>query len=752
LLFNPSTFTRDTLDYGIDAMQRAVLYADIMRARGNQYRAHMQETAPNVLNFAAELVMRGDTLPRPVNYGLVRIQPQPGVASDETRRPFVVVDPRAGHGPGIGGFKPDSEIGAALAAGHPCYYVGFTPNPIPGQTVEDVMRAEAAFLRKVIELHPDAHGKPAVIGNCQAGWQIMMTAAVWPELFGPIILAGTPLSYWAGWRGKNPMRYGGGLTGGSWLTALASDIGAGKFDGAWLVQNFENLNPANTLWEKKHHVYANVDTEGPRFLAFEKYWGGHVCLNDVEMQTIVDDLFIGNKLSSAELVTSDGVRIDLRNITSPIVVFCSYGDNITPPPQALGWITDLYRSDDELLGHDQTIVYATHQSIGHLGIFVSGAVGRKEHAKFTSNIDLIDMLPAGLFELSVQDKEPDMAHAEIVPGDYLMTVHQRTLDDVRAIVSPDPVQVAASDRRFAAAAHVSQVNLALYRRYLQPWVRGAVTPQLADALRAWHPLRIGYEMWSDRNLLAPLVEQQAESVRADRKPVGADNPWWSWQEACSDAITHLLQVFSQSRDEAEERAFEAIYSHPLVQALAGQADPAAALRPHPGDTPEHRAWMAQRLGGLRVSIEQGGLPEATVRALIFVLQPRREADERQYRRALLLRQTELASRLDIEGARNLVRRQALLMHIAGPEAIAALPTLLARAPAERIQAAALHLGALLQAGNALEGEEAARWHTMRQLFEQAAQAGQPALPTPETPPAVQPPKRAASKRKGRQST
>ena len=168
MLFNPSTFTRDTLDYGIDAMQRAVLYADIMRARGNQYRAHMQETAPNVLNFAAELVMRGDTLPRPVNYGLVRIQPQPGVASDETRRPFVVVDPRAGHGPGIGGFKPDSEIGAALAAGHPCYYVGFTPNPIPGQTVEDVMRAEAAFLRKVIELHPDAHGKPAVIGNCQA--------------------------------------------------------------------------------------------------------------------------------------------------------------------------------------------------------------------------------------------------------------------------------------------------------------------------------------------------------------------------------------------------------------------------------------------------------------------------------------------------------------------------------------------------------------------------------------------------------
>ena len=44
------------------------------------------------------------------------------------------------------------------------------------------------------------------------------------------------------------MRYSGGMLAGSWLTALTSDMGNGKFDGAWLVQNFENLNPANTLW------------------------------------------------------------------------------------------------------------------------------------------------------------------------------------------------------------------------------------------------------------------------------------------------------------------------------------------------------------------------------------------------------------------------------------------------------------------------------------------------------------------------
>ena len=239
------------MDYMIDSAQRSILFWDVMRQRGNQYRDHLQETAPHVLDYDVELVIDGRTLERPVNYVLVRVVPPANVEIDPKRRPFVVVDPRAGHGPGIGGFKADSEIGVALKAGHPCYFVGFLPDPMPGQTIEDIGRAEAIFLEKVIALHPEADSKPCVIGNCQAGWAVMMLAAIRPELFGPIIVAGSPLSYWAGVRGKNPMRYSGGLLGGSWLTALTSDLGHGKFDGAGLVQNFENQNPANTLWSKQ---------------------------------------------------------------------------------------------------------------------------------------------------------------------------------------------------------------------------------------------------------------------------------------------------------------------------------------------------------------------------------------------------------------------------------------------------------------------------------------------------------------------
>lgn len=436
--------------YTIDAWQRTVLYADIRCQRGNQYREHLQEQQPSVLDFAAEPVMSGVELPRPVNYWLVRIVPGDEVAIDPHKRPFVVVDPRAGHGPGIGGFKPDSEIGAALKAGHPCYFVGFLPDPVPGQTIEDVLNAQAAFVRKVGELHPHSIGKPAVIGNCQAGWQVLMTAAVWPDLFGPIIVAGSPVSYWAG---DNPMRYAGGLLGGSWLTALTSDLGAGRFDGAWLVQNFENLDPANTLWAKQYNVYANVDTEGPRYLEFEKYWGGHVFLEGQEIQYIVDNLFIGNRLSSAELTTSEGMRIDLRNIRSPIVVFCSYGDNITPPGQALGWITDLYRDDADVAGHDQTIVFATHESIGHLGIFVSGSVGRKEHRKFASNIDIIDMLGAGICRATVEDRPSEALADGLADDPYLMKLQVSSVEEVRGIVKPAP----ESDARFAAAAAISHV-------------------------------------------------------------------------------------------------------------------------------------------------------------------------------------------------------------------------------------------------------------------------------------------------------
>ena len=702
-------------EYAIDAWQRSVLFTDVRRQRGNQYREHLRETAPNVLDFPAEPVMSGMDLPRPVNYGLVRIVADAATPVDPRKRPFIVVDPRAGHGPGIGGFKPDSEIGAALKAGHPCYFVGFLPDPVRGQSVEDVMHAEAAFVRKVAELHPEAVGKPCVIGNCQAGWQVLMTAAVWPELFGPIILAGAPLSYWAG---NNPMRYAGGLLGGSWLTAMTSDLGDGRFDGAWLVQNFENLDPANTLWSKQYNLYANVDSEGPRYLGFEKYWGGHVFLDGGEMQYIVDNLFIGNKLATAELCTSDGVRIDLRNIRSPIVVFCSYGDNITPPGQALGWITDLYRDDEDVAGHDQTIVFATHDSIGHLGIFVSGSVGRKEHREFVTNIDIIDLLPAGIYRAEVGDRPRGMADAELADDKYLMKIRRSGVEEVRGIVKPDP----ASERRFAAAARVSEINLAMYRNLLQPWVQAVSTPWSAHWLQVLHPLRVGYEWWSDQHPLAPLVAQAAQQVREHRHAADAGNPLLQAQTQLSDAIERMLDSYRDQRDAGYAIAFDTIYGSPAVQALAGQGlRDEGPVRPHPGDSPEHCAFLSSELARLEADIGRGGLPEALVRSLFYVFQTRGEADERHFHHAWELVRSHSDGRdshaFVMDEFRALVRRQGLLVQRDPEAALAAVPKLLSGiSPAIRRDAAAFIAG-IVTRGDALSAQEQASLQRVLALFD-----------------------------------
>ena len=702
-----------TADYARDSWQRIVLYADVMRKRGNQYQEHLVEDVPNVLDFPAEIVMTGVDLPRPVNYGLVRILapdlPQP----DPSKRPFVVVDPRAGHGPGIGGFKAESEVGVALRAGHPCYFIGFLPNPVPGQTVEDVMHAEVAFLEKVISLHPHSEGKPTVIGNCQAGWQILMTAAMRPDLFGPIIVAGAPVSYWAGWHGRNPMRYSGGMMGGSWATALAGDLGNGRFDGANLVQNFEKLNPANTHWTKQYNLYANIDTEAPRYLEFEKYWGGHVFLNAVEMQYIVDNLFIGNRLATAQLITADGVRLDLRNIRSPIVVFCSNGDNITPPPQALGWITDLYRDDAELQAHDQTIVYSVHDSIGHLGIFVSGKVGHKEHQKFASNIDLINLLPAGLYQAKIVDKTADTPNAELASGDYVLSLEQRGLDDLRAIVQPS----VENERKFAAAARVSEVNLSLYRSFVQPWVRAVVTPQSARMLELMHPLRTSYERWNDRNPLARLVAKEADKVRAQRMPVAANNPLLAMQEAFSSAITAGLNSWRDLRDAATEQTFDLVYGNPLVQALAGQGA-GAVPRPHPGVTQEHIEDGAS----LDDEEYQGGLVEAGVRALFYVHRLRTAADERRFNLTLKLLQPLFEQGLRMDDFRIIVRRQARLMQHDFEAAMAALPVLLSRAHPGAVRDMAAGLEQVVLMLDAPTLEEKASLAQMLDVFGQVTQA------------------------------
>ncbi|WP_431269160.1 DUF3141 domain-containing protein [Dankookia sp. P2] len=306
---NPATLARDAAEYALDAAQRAVLFWDTMRQAGNTFTEHEEAGCPPVLFFDYDMVVDGRTLSRPCNYALVRIQvPEDCPPTDPKLRPFVIIDPRAGHGAGIGGFKSDSQVGVALRRGHPVYFVIFFRDPEPGQTILDITRAEGIFLEKVHEAHPQAP-KPVVIGNCQGGWAVMMLGASQPELTGALVLNGAPLSYWAGERGRNPMRYLGGLAGGSWPAALMADLGNGKFDGAGLVLNFESLVARQHLVQEVLQPVPEGRHRGRALPRFERWWGGYFLMNRDEIRWIVENLFIGDRFARGEISAGGGADL-----------------------------------------------------------------------------------------------------------------------------------------------------------------------------------------------------------------------------------------------------------------------------------------------------------------------------------------------------------------------------------------------------------------------------------------------------------
>ncbi|HTH15376.1 MAG TPA: DUF3141 domain-containing protein, partial [Magnetospirillum sp.] len=607
----------DWEEYLVDTFQRTVLIWDVLRRRGNAYIEHTVKGRPPVLVFDYEMVLDGRTLERPVNYMLLRIRPDPAHPTDNAKRPIVVVDPRAGHGPGIGGFKADSQIGLALKNGYPCYFVSFSPRPVEGQTIEDVGKAEAVFLEKVAELHPDAEDRPVVIGNCQAGWAVAMLSAVAPELMSVVILNGAPLSYWAGEVGRNPMRYLGGLLGGTWMAALSSDLGNGLFDGASLVSNFEQLDPANTYCKKPYNLFSNVDDEAERFLTFERWWGGHFLLTKDEIGFITEELFVGNQLARGNIQSSAGRAVDLRNIKAPVIIFASKGDNITPPQQALNWILDVYASVDDIRAKGQVIIYMLHESIGHLGIFVSGKVAKREHRAMIDNLDVVSTLPPGLYEMVIEGS---------ADSGWKVGFQKRDLDDIRGL---DDSRREELD--FLPVAQVSQLNKTAYEAFLSPWIKQFANPASAEMLRRANPDRLDRWLWSEINPLMTMVSDLAGRVRADRHKASADNPFRRVEEKCADMMAGWLDHFRDIRDRAVEGLFYMTYE-PLRQVM--QVEERALLDQRQQRlekrSREARSWLDQ---SVRPRLAEGGVAAAVLRALLWLARRQPTVDAQRFRLA-----------------------------------------------------------------------------------------------------------------------
>jgi len=648
--------------YATDAMQRTMLTLEALVQRGNNDIAHIEAGTPPVLVYKSEIVVDGDTLPRPVNYVLLRIVPPDGVEVFDWKRPYLIVDPRAGHGAGIGGFKTDSQVGVALHDGHPVYFAVFRPHPEPGQTLADVMRAEAAFVREIGRLHPRSP-KPIIVGNCQGGWAIAILAAANPDITGPLVLNGSPLAYWSGRIGENPMRYNGGLLGGATPALLMSDLGHGEFDGIHLVSNFETLDPGANYFRKYFNLYQNIDNERERFLGFERWWGGVHFMTEAEIRWIVEQLFVGNKLARGEARIEHGRTLDFKAIRSPIIVFASHGDNITPPQQALNWIPASYADADEIKIRGQRIIYMIHDKVGHLGIFVSSSIAKKEHTEVTSTMKTIEALAPGLYEMTIDETIGEGAAAR-----FLVSFHERTLDDILALDDSDR----SDEDAFAAVARLSELGAELYELTLRPLVQSLVTPEAARLCRDLHPARVQRLMLSTRNPMLQGVAGMAATLREQRKPAAEDNPFIQAERLWADMTHQSLDMVRDIRDMLYECTFLAIYASPMMNWL-GRSHAFQRTKKDPAELrylPDVQALL--------LNVDRGGFAEAVIRMLVLLAESRGSVRrDRLERSAKVLSQDEPFRTLGAERRAALIHEQSVIAEYEPERGIDALATLLA---------------------------------------------------------------------------
>jgi hypothetical protein len=544
-----SAMDRDALwAYGRDFLERSILFWDTLRQRADDLIEHERRGLPPLLDFRFETILDARRFEHPVNYVLLRILPEHESASgpgSEQKPPILILDPRAGHGPGIGGFKQDSEVGVALADGNPVYFVSFFPQPCHGQTLADVLHALRRFVEAVAQRHADR--PPILYGNCQAGWAVTLLSADCSGLVGPAVLNGSPLSYWSGEAGINPMRLAAGFNGGAWLVHLVSDLNDGRFDGAWLAQNFENLKP-EAQWEKYADLFTHIDRERERFLEFERWWGSFFFLSREEILAIVENLFVGNQLEGGRFRICEHCFADLRRIRNPLVIFASYGDNITPPHQALGWIPVVYETTEQLIQAGQRIVYLTNPHVGHLGIFVSAKVAQREHRAILASLSEIEALAPGLYEMKIEETDSS-AGASNLP--FAVRFVSRRVEELK-FLPPDPA--------FERIRDFSEATETIYRTFFSPFVQATSNPLTAEAVKWLHPMRMS------RYLLSPSFSPWlrglpglADSIRDTRIPLAEDNSYLAAERTFIGLTTSLIEATRINRDAALERMFELLY-------------------------------------------------------------------------------------------------------------------------------------------------------------------------------------------------
>jgi len=413
-----------------------------------------------------------------------------------------------------------------------------------------------------------------------------------------------------------------------------------------------------------------VDTEPPRFLEFERWWGGFFLMNREEIEWITKNLFVGNNLWSGTVQSREGRPFDLRDITSPIVLFASLGDNITPPQQAFNWVADIYQSTDEIKARGQVIVGLLHQDVGHLGIFVSGRVAKKEHSQIVSVLKSIEALPPGLYGMQITERKSSNGKVE-----YEVQFVEKRLEEVQERLNRFK---RADEKPFESVEKIADFNQRSYELFARPFVQGISNEATAQTLRTFHPLRMQHWLSSDLNPWLAWLGPMAAAVKDHRQSLAPDAPAHRIESMISEVVSASLDFYREMRDAQSEAMFYQVYGNlfSLYGAGGGSAEVAERVEPSEG-----RSQFAQDAVAL---MGTGGYAEAVAR--VFALLARHDVPfplfQLHLKRELVAKYADLLPKTSLHQQRRIRGQQDLIVREDREGALRTLPQLLTN-PADR---------------------------------------------------------------------